>query len=120
MVSLLGGLVQFVVSFLVGAAAIYLAADVVLDESNFAHAAVTAAIGSAVLVVASLFTWIPILGQVIALVALVAWVGVINARYRGGWANAAIVGGVAWLVAVVASVVLGVLGIVNVVGIPFV
>ena len=73
---------------------------------------VTAFIGSIVAFVVALlvgaigwalFSWIPLIGT---LLALVVWVGVINWRYPGGWTRAAIIGFVAWLSALVVLFVL--------------
>jgi len=112
MVSVLGGLIGLVVSLLVGGAAIYVAASFVTGEKDYVQALGTALVGSLALV---FLGWIPLVGGI---VALVVWVGVINWRYEGGWVNAAIIGFVAWLAALLASIVLGVLGVANVVGIP--
>jgi hypothetical protein len=112
MVSIIGGLIGLVVSVLVGGAAIYVGASVVTGEKDYGQALGTSLLGSLALV---LLGWIPILGGI---VALIVWVGVINWRYEGGWVNAAIIGFVAWLVAVVASIALGVVGVANIVGIP--
>jgi hypothetical protein len=104
-------LVVFVVSLLVGATGIYLGGRVVTGTESFEKAAVTALVGSFVwAIVAFLFGWIPLLGP---LLALLAYVGVVNWQYPGGWVNAA---GVA-LIAVVASIViLYVLALVGFVG----
>lgn len=46
----------------------------------------------------ALTAWIPLIGSI---VALVAWVGVINLQYPGGWTEAAVIGVGAWLSALV-------------------
>lgn len=93
--SLVGSLVAFVVALLVGGLAIYVSASVVADADDYGHAVVTALLGA---IGWALFSWIPLVGTIIA---LVVWVAVINWRYPGGWKNAAIIGIVAWLAALV-------------------
>ncbi|EMA33414.1 hypothetical protein [Halobiforma nitratireducens] len=95
MVSVIGSLVAFVVALLVGGLAIYLGASVVVGSEDYSHAVWTALFGA---IAWALTAWIPLLGP---FVALVAWIWVINWRYPGGWIDAAIVGGVAWVAAVV-------------------
>jgi hypothetical protein len=118
MVGLLGGLLTFVVSLLAGGLAIYVAARVVVGDAEYGHAVVTALVGSLAWFVVALFLgWIPLLG---ALLPLLAWIGVVNLRYEGGWGTAALIGLVAWVASVVALVVLRVLGVTDVYGVPFV
>ena len=93
MVPLIGSLVAFVVALLVGGAAIYLGASIVADVEDYSHALLTALLGA---IAWALTSWIPLFGP---LLALVAWIWVINWRYPGGWVNAAIIGFVAWLAA---------------------
>ncbi len=66
---------------------------------DYSYAILTALVGSLVWWIVTLFVgWIPFLGLVLA---LLAWVAVINWRYPGGWVDAAIIGVAAWLVVVV-------------------
>jgi hypothetical protein len=95
MVAFVGSIVAFVVALLVGGLAIYVSASVIADVQDYGHAVVTAVLGA---VGWALFSWIPLVGS---LLALVVWVGVINWRYPGGWTRAAIIGVVAWLSALV-------------------
>jgi hypothetical protein len=118
MVELVGGLVSFLVSLLVGTVAIAVAASLVTGERDYANALVTALVGAVAWGLAALLLgWIPLLGWV---VPLVAWVAVVNWRYEGGWANAAVIGFLAWLTASVAMVVLGFVGIPGAFGVPYV
>ncbi|WP_435359161.1 hypothetical protein [Haloarchaeobius sp. DFWS5] len=117
---LIDSLVVFFVSWLVGTVGIFLGARATFDTANvsFGYAALTAVIGAVVWGVLSFFLgWIPLLGPVLL---LVAWVGVINWRYPGGWFEAIMIGLVAWTVAIVVVFVFGLLGWVtlDVFGIP--
>ena len=88
-----GSIVAFVVALLVGGLAIYLSARFVVDVDDYSHAVVTAVLGA---LGWALTSWIPLVGP---LIALVVWVGVINWRYPGGWVKAAMIGGGAWIAA---------------------
>jgi hypothetical protein len=100
------------ISLLIGGLGITVGARLVIDDgAGFGYAFITAAIGALVWGVLSFFIgWIPLVGP---LLMLVAWVGVINWRYPGGWVSAAGVGFVAWLAAVVVLYVLGVVGLIG-------
>lgn len=97
---LVGSLVAFVVALLVGGLAIYVGASIVVGVEDYSHAVVTALLGA---IAWALTSWIPIVGP---LIALLVWILVINWRYPGGWIDAALVGVVAWLAAVVVLFVL--------------
>jgi hypothetical protein len=94
-VPLLGSIAAFLVALLVGGLAIYISAGLLADVHDYGHAVVTALLGA---IGWAVFSWIPLVGT---LLALVAWIGVINWRYPGGWTRAALIGGVAWLSALV-------------------
>ena len=100
MVPLLGPLVAFLVALLVGGLAIFVSARVVVDVDDYSHAIVTAFLGA---IAWALTSWVPLLGPILA---LVAWIWVINWRYPGGWGTAAAIGLVAWLAALVILFVL--------------
>ena len=102
---IIGSLVAFVVALLVGGLAIFVSASLTVDVQDYSHAVVTAFIGA---VGWALFSWIPLIGT---LLALIVWVGVINWRYPGGWKVAALIGIVAWLSALVILAVLN--GVLN-------
>ncbi|AFZ72408.1 hypothetical protein [Natronobacterium gregoryi] len=105
MVALIGSLVAFVVALLVGGLAIYVGAGVVVGEDDYTHAVWTALFGA---VAWALTSWVPLLGP---LVALLAWIWVINWRYPGGWTDAAVIGFVAWIAALVLLFVLHSVGV---------
>ncbi|TYT62801.1 hypothetical protein [Natrialba swarupiae] len=114
MISPVVSLVAFVVALFVGSLAIYLGASVVTDEESYSRALLTAFLGAIAWAVTS---WIPLVGS---LLALFAWIWVINWRYPGGWIDAAVVGFAAWFVAFVILFVLNtVLGLgVGAFGVP--
>lgn len=107
--ALVDSLVVFVVSLLIGALGIYVGARVISDYDDFTYAIVTALIGAIIWVVVAFFVgWIPLLGP---LLALIAYVGVINWRYPGGWIDAIGIALVAWIASFVVLYVLAVLEI---------
>jgi hypothetical protein len=101
-----GSLVSFLVSLLIGGLGIYVGARVIADVDDYTKAVVTALIGAIAWGVGSL---IPLVGF---LVALVAYLAVVNWQYPGGWLRAAGIAFVAWLASLAVLFVLGVLGIV--------
>lgn len=109
--ALIDSLIVFVISLLIGASGIYVGARVIVDESDFTYAIVSALIASIVWgLVATFLGWIPFLGP---LLALVAYIGVINWRYPGGWLKATGIALIAWLTSVVIIYVLSTLGIIT-------
>ena len=86
------------VNLIVGTLAIYAGAKLIIDRgTGIGRAAAVALVGAlAWAFVAYSLGWLPVVGP---LLALLAWVGIINVAYPGGWPTAAAVGFVAWLVA---------------------
>lgn len=91
----IGSLIAFVIALLIGGLAIYISARLVVDVDDYSHAVITALVGA---IAWALTSWIPLIGPIIA---LIVWIAVIKWRYPGGWVNAAIIGVVAWLAAIV-------------------
>ena len=87
----IGSVVAFVIALLIGGLAIFISGRLIADVHDYSHAVITALIGG---IAWALTVWIPLLGPVIA---LIVWIAVINWRYPGGWARAAIIGLVAWI-----------------------
>ncbi|UHQ99007.1 hypothetical protein HYG81_24990 (plasmid) [Natrinema zhouii] len=88
--------VVFLVCLLLGAAGIYVGARIIVGANNFGHAIVTALLGAIVwTVVGYLVGWILLLGP---LLALIAYIGVINWRYSTEWTAAAMIALLVWLV----------------------
>lgn len=114
----LASAVVFVASLLVGALGIYVGARVVVGAAGYDRAIVTALIGAIVwAVVGFVIGWVPLLGPI---VALLAYVVVINLRYPGGWTAAATIGLVGWVTVLIAMYALAAVGITgfNAVGVP--
>ena len=116
--ALVESIIAFLVSLLIGAAGIYLGASVLTDVEDYTYAIVTALVASLVWFVVALFVgWIPLLG---ALLALLAYVAVINYRYPGGWLDAIGIALIAWVASFVILYVLALLGITtfSAIGVP--
>ncbi|WP_254546575.1 hypothetical protein [Halomarina pelagica] len=108
--ALVDTIIVFLIGLIVGAAGIYVGARVITGAADFTYAVITALVASAVwAIVAFLFGWVPLLGP---LLALVAYLGVINWRYPGGWLSAAGIALIAWLASLIIVYVLALLGVV--------
>lgn len=116
--ALIDSLIVFVVSLLIGSLGIYLGARIVTGYEDYTYAIVTALIGTVIWVIVAIFVgWIPLLGP---LLALIAYVAVINYRYPGGWVDAIGISLIAWLASLVVLYVLALFGITTfeAVGVP--
>lgn len=92
---LVDSLFVFVVSLLIGGIGIHAGSIVVLKAGDYRKAVRTAFWGAVVWAVAGfLVGWIPFLGPVLT---LLAYVGVIEHRYGGGWVTAGGIALVAWI-----------------------
>lgn len=115
----IGSLFVFVISLLVGAVGIHLGAKLMIDRDVGYRRAIVAALVGAIVwaVVTFFFSWIPVLGP---LLAVLAWIGVINWSYPGGWGTAALIGIVAWVAATVILYLLYSVGIIEItaLGVP--
>ncbi|WP_049923612.1 hypothetical protein [Halopiger djelfimassiliensis] len=115
---MIDNLIVFAASLLIGALGIYVGASVIVDAEDYTYAIITALIGAIVwAVVGFFFGWIPLLGP---LLVFVAYIAVINARYPGGWVDAAAITLVAWISVLVVLYVLAVIGVTGfeAVGVP--
>lgn len=113
-----GSVIVFVVSLLIGALGIYVGARVVAGVEDYTYAIVTALIGAIVWgLVGFFFGWIPLLGP---LLVLIAYLTVINWRYPGGWVDAIVITLIAWIAVLVVLYVLALIGVVgfDAVGVP--
>lgn len=114
----LASAVVFLVSLLIGALGVYIGARIIVGAGDYDHAIVTALIGAIVWAVVGFFVgWIPLLGP---LLALLAYIAVINFRYPGDWTAAAMIGIVAWVTVLIVLYVLAAVGITgfDAVGVP--
>ncbi|RQG91614.1 hypothetical protein EA462_06595 [Natrarchaeobius halalkaliphilus] len=115
---MIDSLIVFGVSLLIGALGIYVGAKVIVDAEDYTYAIITALIGAIVWgLVGFFFGWVPLLGP---LLVFVAYLAVVNARYPGGWVDAAAITIVAWLSVLVVLYVLAFLGVTgfDAVGVP--
>lgn len=108
-VSTLDAMVVFVVGLLLGALGIYIGARVLADVEDYRYAIITALLGAIIwTVLGILIGWIPFIGP---LIVLIAYVGVINWRYPGGWVQAIGIALVAWLAILVVLWILSTFGV---------
>ncbi|MEY7850834.1 hypothetical protein AB7C87_16720 [Natrarchaeobius sp. A-rgal3] len=115
---MIDSLIVFVVSLLIGALGIFVGAKLIVDAEDYTYAIITALIGAIVWgIVGFFFGWIPLLGP---LLVFVAYLAVVNARYPGGWVDAAAITIVAWLSVLVVLYVLALVGVTgfDAVGVP--
>jgi len=107
--ALVDSLVALVVGLLVGGLGIYVAARVLSDVDDYTYAVVTAFVATVIWVLVAFFVgWIPFLGP---LLALVAYVAVLNYRYPGGWIRAIGIALIAWIASLAVLYVLAVFGL---------
>jgi hypothetical protein len=101
--SIIGSVVTFVISLLIGGLGIYVGARILTGAGGFERAVWTALFGALAWAVVSLFVgWVPFLGGLLATVlGFVVYLAIINARYPGGWVNATGIALVAWIASVV-------------------
>lgn len=113
MATTLSSVLVFVVSLLVGGAAIHIGAVFALKGRDYKHAVVTALLGSLAWTgVEVAFALVDVdLGALASLLALVVWVGVVKWRYRASWLRAGLIGVFAWIAALLVLSVLSALGI---------
>jgi hypothetical protein len=100
----LGSIVAFVVSLLIGGLGIYVGARFIVDVEDFSYAVVTALVGGLLWGIIQFF--VPLIGGI---VALIAYLWLINRRYPGGWVEAILITLVAWIAVVAVFVVLSLL-----------
>ena len=104
-----GGLTEtfatFVVGLLVGGLALAVGQRLVVGNADLQAATVTAAIGA---VAWAIVDGVPLLGP---LLALGVWLAILHWRFDAGWFGTAVIGGVAWITALVAVALGSALGL---------
>lgn len=107
--ALIDNLLVFIVGLIIGGLGIHIGAMITIGKSDYGKAIGTAFIGAVIwAVVGFFFGFIPLLGPAIT---FIAWLAVINASYKGGWVNALIIAGIAWLSVLTILYLLAALGI---------
>lgn len=108
--SVLGSVVTFVISLLIGGLGIYVGAQALTGKGDFERAVWTALLGALGWAVVSLVVgWIPVLGGLFATVlGFAVYLAIINSRYPGGWVKAAGIALIAWIAAVVVLTIVGI------------
>ena len=117
--SLVAAIFVFLISLVIGAVGIHTGARLIVDtDAGYQRAIVTALLGALIWALVSFFLgWLPVVGPALM---LIAWIGVINWRYPGGWVASAAIGLIAWVVAFLILYALGAIGIfeLSAIGIP--
>lgn len=101
-----GSLIVFGVSLLIGGIGIYVGAKIVSDVEDYTYALVTAFIGGVLWGIIEFF--VPFIG---GLVAFIAYLWVINRRYPGGWIEALLITLIAWIAVAAVVVLLSLVGL---------
>lgn len=114
----LDSLIVFVVGLLLGALGIYIGARMIVDVEDYTYAIITALLGAIIWAVLGWFIgWVPFVGP---LIVLLAYIGVINWRYPGGWLQAIGIALIAWLSILIVLWILSAIDVTapEVVGVP--
>lgn len=120
--TVIGSLVTFLVSLLVGGLGIYVGAKLVVGKGDFWTAvwtALFAALGSTL--VSLLVGWIPLLGGLLGtILGLIIYLLIVSIQYNVDWIEAAAIAVVAWIAVLVVRFLLGpLLGPGGAIGVPF-
>ncbi len=101
-----GSIITFVVSLLIGGIGIYVGAKIVADVEDYSYALITALIGGILWGIVEFI--VPIIG---GLVAFIAYLWLINRRYPGGWIEAILITLIAWIAIFATLVILSTIGL---------
>lgn len=118
-VATVDSIIVFIISLLIGALGLYIGARVISNVHSYTYAIITALIGALIYAMVAFIVPFGWLGLVLALIAYLA---VINWQYPGGWGEAIGIAVVAWVAVVIVMWILGTVGVVTpeATGIPFI
>lgn len=107
--SLLGSVVTFVISLLIGGVGIYVGAQLLTGQGDFERAVWTALYAAFGWMLVSLVVgWVPLLGGLLAtILGFAVYLSIINWRYPGGWLDAAGIALIAWIAAALVLTIVG-------------
>lgn len=103
--ALIDSLIVFAVSLALGSIGIYIGGRLVTGASDVTRAVMAALTGA---ILWALLAWLPFIGPILA---LLAWITLINFYYSGGWVNAILIGITAWLATVAILYLLSIGGV---------
>lgn len=103
-----GSLTAFLASWIVGSIGIYIGASLITDGTSLFSAAASALLGAAAWGLVTYFVGTTGLGAVLA---LFAWILIIDWRHRGGLINATLIGVASWLSALLILYILATFGV---------
>jgi hypothetical protein len=99
----LGVLLGFLISLVISAVIIYIAAKLFGEKEGFGTAILAALVGAIIFAVVSYFIGI---GWVAALIGGIAWLIALGSIYKIGWLKSFIIAVVIWIFATIVSLVL--------------
>lgn len=103
----LGALIGFLISLVISAVIIYLAAKLFGEREGFSTALLASLIGAVIFGLASYFLGV---GLIASLVGGIAWLIALGSLYEMGWLKSLAVAVVIWVFSAVVSVVLPTIG----------
>ena len=99
----LGALIGFLISLVISSVIIFLAAKLLGEKEGFGTAILVALIGAIIFALASFFLGV---GRSAALVGGIAWLIALGSLYKMGWLKSIVVAIVVWILASLVSLVL--------------
>ncbi len=103
MMALFGTLLGFLISLVISAIIIFLAARILGEKEGFGTAVFAAFIGAIIFALVSYFLGV---GWIAALVGGLAWLIALGSLYKIGWMKAFVIAVVIWIIATLVSLVL--------------
>ena len=99
----IGVLLGFLISLVISAIVIYLAAKLLGEKEGFGTAILTALVGAIIFALVSYFLGI---GWIAALISGIAWLIALGSLYKIGWLKSLVIAVVIWIFATIVSLVL--------------